>query len=479
MAIGKAFRCVAGTIVSLAILSRTALAASSIDALIGDWARILELQSINQTEAILAQGSLPTKWPNRIFIPQSTITGAVKLIEGAAIRIPIGTPRNERVDGYGVIGIGKAQLMARDAGLRVLLTVFAAYEPDLVTAPWSNTQISFDIDAALLPSNQQIVDGNLITYFKVLPHAIGNINVPVNDLGTVDGLLSQLDAVSALNALTERLQIPIPIPKMTMDLSIESDADAPMKDGNGKPIGNATLHFSMKRKPQGLEVLDRIVIASDGIWLLGGLPPKPNPINPVAGPAPTETSLAMARTKLASELTPFKNTISSVTVTASAADLTDFANRLVADPFDIGITTKKSEGSIASASPVKDDVLGEIGYSLAPNGASFLQGHIVGSFAPVVWKSSSGFILKAKATAKSVSAEAVVHLKAGRVDEDVAKPIQLKDHGAVDINLRLAVEEHDLKFTVPIQNVVITVTDKVVVFQPHFDCTKASFDFCA
>ena len=477
LAMEGAFRFVAGSLIGVAILSPSALAGSSIDALIGDWARILELQSINQTEAILAQGSLPTNWPNRTFIPQSTITSAVKLIEGGAIRIPIGAPRNERVDGYGVIGISKTQLMTREAGLRVRLTVVAAYEPDLLTTPWSNTRISFDIDAALLPSSQEVVNNNLITYVKVLPHSIGNINVPVNDLGTVDGLLSQLDSVSALNALTERLQIPIPIPKMTVDLSMDSDMDAPMKDGDGNPSGNAKLHFSMKRKPQSLEVLDRIVIASNGIWLLGGLPPKPIPINPLAGPAPSEASLNLARSKLASQLAPFKNTISSVAITASASDLTNLANRLVADPFDIDITTKESEGSIASASLVTDNVLGVVGYSVTPNGASFLRGHIVGSFAPVAWKPSLGFILKAKAAARSVSAEAVVHLKAGRVDEDVTKSIQLKDHGAVDISLRLAVEEHDLKITVPFQNVLMTVTDKVVVFQPHLDCTKASFDF--
>lgn len=146
-----------------------------------------------------------------------------------------------------------------------------------------------------------------------------------------------------------------------------------MKDGDDK-IGSATLHFSMKRKSQDLEALDRFVVASNGIWLLGGLPPKAVPINPAGGPAPSQATLLQAQQKLANELMPFKNTQSLVEISLSSDHLTSFARRLVADPLQIAVTTKKSEGKIATATPVKDNVLGNIGYFVTPSGASFLQG---------------------------------------------------------------------------------------------------------
>lgn len=168
-------------LVSTVLFNRASYAGNSLDALIGDWARTLELQSINQTEAVLIQGPSPAKWPNRAFVPQSTVTSAIKLIEGAAIRFPIGAVRNDRVDGYVVVGIAKADIVTRDAGLGARLSLFAAYEPDLLTPPWSKARVSFDVSAILLPSNQQIVDNHIITYFKLLPLSIGTVNIPIND----------------------------------------------------------------------------------------------------------------------------------------------------------------------------------------------------------------------------------------------------------------------------------------------------------
>jgi hypothetical protein len=457
-------------------LSNHSKAANSLDALIGDWARILELQSINQTEAIILQGPDPAKWPNRAFVPQSTVTSAIKLLEGAAIRFPIGNVRNNRVDGYVVVGVAKADIVSRDAGLGAKLSLFAAYERDLLTPPWSNTRLTFDVSAMLLSANQQVLDNHLITYFKILPLTVGTVNVPVDDGGAVNGLLSLLGSVSALNALTQKLQIPIPAPNMPVDLSMETDTEVPMKDGDDT-VGSATLHFSMKRKPQELVAFDRFVMASNGIWLLGGLPPKAIPVNPAGGPAPSPASLLQAEQKLAKELAPFKNTRSLVEISLSSEQLTGFARRLVSDPLDIIVTTKKSEGVISTATPFKDNVLGDVGYYITPNGTSFLQGHITGTFEPPAWSGSQGLLLNAEAKAQAVKAEAVVHVQAGRVDEDIEKQIQLKDHGNVSLDLRLAVEKHDLKFKVLVKNQAITITDSAVMFRPRFACTKASLNF--
>lgn len=76
-----------------------------------------------------------------------------------------------------------------------------------------------------------------------------------------------------------------------------------------------------------------------------------------------------------------------------------------------------------------------------------------------------------------MSAEAVVHVQAGRVEENIEKTIQLKDHGNVTVDLKLAVEKHDLVFRVPVNKQTITVTDSAVVFRPRLSCTKASFNF--
>ena len=236
-----------------------------------------------------------TRWPNKAFVPQSSIASAIKLIENAAIRIPIGSPRNGRIDGYVVVGINKADVITHDAGVGVRLSLFAEYEPDLVRAPWTNLQIPFAVDALLLPTSQKILDNTLVTYFTVLPISLAGFDVPVDDPGAVNGFLSQLNSASVLNILTTKLQIPVPTPRMSVDLSINSDSDVPMKDGNGDPVGNAILNFAMKRQPQNIEVLDRFVIASNGVWLLGGLPPKAIPIDPATGPAPSDAVLRQAR----------------------------------------------------------------------------------------------------------------------------------------------------------------------------------------
>src|SRR5262249_47986250 len=139
--------------------------------------------------------------------------------------------------------------------------------------------------------------------------------------------------------------------------------------------GRTFVTAKMQRTPQDLRlVLDRLVVAQSGLWLLGELPPVE--ISSVSvQPVPAADELSAQRAALAAKLAPFEQRTDEVELGASAALLTGYANRLLARaPLVIDVTTSQSSGTIASAVPIRDEILGDIGYSFSPNGDAFAHG---------------------------------------------------------------------------------------------------------
>jgi hypothetical protein len=343
-------------------MTSAAVAASPIEAtqsFLNDLARLQELRAINQTEAVLVQGPVPSKWPIRVLVSPKTIDSTLRILEGSFVTVPIGKPQNNRVDGYLKITIDRAHVSTNNAKLGADLSVSIGYDPDLVNLPVGGLSVPVSVKALLLPASQQINQDGLITILKIVPYSISFGTMSSNIEAVANNFLSHLGVKDAITAWGDQLQVSIPsiVAKTPLDISFKSQTTEPFKKG-----GSTNIQTSLTRSPSTLELaFDRTIVTSSGVWMLGGLPPKPVVINPAAGPPPSQADLEKRRNELLAKLAPFNKPSDGLEISVNKSVMTGFVDKLLGGPpLEISIGTTDSTGTIESAIPIKDNVLGDV-----------------------------------------------------------------------------------------------------------------------
>jgi hypothetical protein len=329
-----------------------------------------ELLAIQESAAALGEGSAPTDWPTRGFIPSSVLQSAISALSGSQILIPIGKPVNNHVDGYVRVTISSAELMPNDFKIGVRISGNAAYEPDNKNPWWSNANIDTTIDAILLPAAESNDSGVITTEFRLVPDSISTtIGWRFFSLRTF-GFAAAVTADAGLLNWGDRLVVPITALAVPIKLDPNLDSSSTQPFGGG---GATNVTMKMQRPKFSTKIsFDHWLSTSSGIWLLGGQ----NKTAPY--PQISQVDLDKLRSDLAGQLKSFQSADGLVKVAVSGKELTTFLDTILAPPpLTIHIGTEKTSGTILNADVWHNDkILGNFGLRVLPKGEDFGTGTI-------------------------------------------------------------------------------------------------------
>lgn len=386
------------------IYSRHVLASNL--ALADEWA------AIQQTKAVLQNGSKTSDWPLRGFVPASTLQSAAAAIKGAEIEIPIGKAIDDHVDGFVNVTVQSANIIAEDASLRVRLSASARYISDRTTPWWANATARINVDALLMPDSQLEQNGILINNFRIVPDSVSLAPGFENfDIRIIWGFGKLLAADELLLRLKAALLLPIPAitPAFELDASVNSTSFQPF---GGVEVENSgtNITIAMKRAPEKPKItFDQWLLTRSGVWLLGGKKVTPG----AAGSLPSPSVVLEEMEKLKGTLAAFQKTDSLVELTIPAEALTDFIDAVMKPPMSLSVTTGQTKGNITDAIAIHNDkVLGNVGLEVRPKGDNFASGSVTLNPGKASWSTQSGLAIPLSLKA-SADVTLDIHLATG------------------------------------------------------------------
>jgi hypothetical protein len=420
----------------------------------------MQAQSQSYSVQILDAGSSPADWPNRGFIPASTINSILQNLVGTEYVSKVGViDKDGTADGSFVIRLNAISATASAGQLLPKLSFSARYEAGRISDLGFGSRVDLSAEALLLPV--VAADGKS----AALKIAIIGIEPDVvwNPFATArNAFAAKVLASEAAKRLTEdRLTVPLPNLNANLDFKVALENTSHSKfDVEGG--------YDLTAKLSGPSVARSLsapypLVSTSGIWLLGGktVPLKESaylPVDDAAAQADIERQAAL----LASRLAPYSAQSDEVELRVSNHELTEAVSELIGPKesrkkYTVFLTTSQATGIIARQHLLKDDLLGEVGLSVRPENEHFARGEVAFSVADFKWVEGQGVEVRIDANAEAW-ANLDVHLSTGFVGGGIGKDVALFGTANTSVTVKLTLAK------------ISTKAGDAVVIQPEIGC---------